>query len=575
MSTSEHATSTPHAFRWRRTLAATLCVAALSSACAGAGSAELTELDSAPTTTVLASDPIASSTTTEAPVLPTYGGRLTYGVEADTLNAWTPQNAAAAISGHLALRSVFDSLALPDADGVVKGVLLESIEPNADFTQWTLTTRSGITFHDGTPFDADAVVENLQRHRQSFLTGTILRDVTSVEALDDTTVVVSIAHPWPSFPVTLTTQVGYIASPTWLRAIDDEPALATSPVGTGPFVFAEYVEGDFFRVERNDDYWQEGLPYLDEVQFVIMRSTRERTASIRDGATNIIHTDRGDEIVRFREQLDQFGLVESTEFGESRFLMLNQLDPDSEVRDVRVRTALALALDTDLYRAARAANLFEVANGPFTPGSVGYLEDNGFPTPDLDEAIELVEEYEAENGPIEIDYAVTDDEFNLITAELIAGMWRDAGIDVTIRAIPQSDAISQALLGNFEAILWRNFAAFDPDLLGHWWHSETSVDGLALNFARIEDDVIDGHLDTIRESADPDERRAAAEAINRRFAEQVYSIWLTWPAWAIAHTPDVRQVITGYTLPDGSEVLPTGVGIGGTHQLAQIWLEQP
>ena len=53
----------------------------------------------------------------------------------------------------------------------------------------------------------------------------------------------------------------------------------------------------------------------------------------------------------------------------------------------------------------------------------------------------------------------------------------------------------------------------------------------------------------------------------------MYAIWLTWPAWAVAHDPSVRQVITGYQLPNGDNVLPTGIGIGGTHQLAQIWID--
>ena len=118
-------------------------------------------------------------------------------------------------------------------------------------------------------------------------------------------------------------------------------------------------------------------------------------------------------------------------------------------------------------------------------------------------------------------------------------MWADAGIDVELVPVPQDQLIFRALTGDFDVLFWRNHAGFDPLLQYHWWHSTTASDppDLSVNFSRIRDPIIDENLDILRRSADPDERRAAAEAINRRFGEQVYDIWLTWPVWAIVHDP--------------------------------------
>ena len=129
--------------------------------------------------------------------------------------------------------------------------------------------------------------------------------------------------------------------------------------------------------------------------------------------------------------------------------------------------------------------------------------------------------------------------------------------------------------GSFEAAFWRLHSGFDPDLQNVWWNSLFALDygEVTVNFARLRDPVVDEALGVIRTSPDEDDRRRAAEQINRRFAEQVYNLWLGWAITGIIFDPAVRDVHTGFTTVGGAPVLPTGVGIGGTHQLAQIWIE--
>jgi len=521
------------------------------------------------------------STDPDEGVEPQRGGSVTFSIEADTSSPWTPSAMVCAVSCHQTIKGVYDTLTWPDADGEVHGMLLESFEPNADFTEWTLTPRQGVTFHDGTPWDVEALNTHFERMRDSVLVGNVFNDIQDQQIQGDS-LVVTLARPWTHFPLFLAGQPGYVASPTWLAAVDAGDASPAEPVGTGPFEFAEYNPGANFRMVRNEDYWLEApdgqpYPYLDEINFLIQPETQTRQNAVIAGDVDIAHDSGGDALVNLREAADAgtINLLELDQRQETGYVLINVGNPDADVSDVRVRRAMALAFNQEVQNEARNAGAFQVANGPFSPGSIGYLEDSGFPTFNLEEAQALVEEYEAENGPIEIAYKSANDPFNLQTAELYRSFWEAAGMDVTLDQIEQGEFISQALVGNFEAFGWRNHGGWDPDTQEVWWTGGNAADigAIGLNFGRIDDDVIDESLNTIRTSTDDAERQAAAEAINRRFAEQVYNIWTNWVVWSIAFRDRVHGLQTPVVMPDGTESAVSGIGFTGSVNLPQIWVD--
>lgn len=519
---------------------------------------------------------------------PQAGGTLIYGIEADSATAWTPQNTVCAISCHMVMRTVYDTLTLPAEDGTYKPYLAESVEPNADFTEWTITPRAGVQFHDGTPFDAAAICDNLTRHLGSVLTGKALLNVDGGPddpggpgpqvSADGAACVVPMKAPWTSFDGYLSGQIGYMASPTYLAAAaaDDSGATAARPVGTGPFVFESYEPGGSFVATKNTSYWRaaEGLPYLDRVELRVFVDVQSRVNALLDGTIDMAHLANGEFIADLRDE-DSIVLEETDTFGETNYLLIN--NREAPLDDVRVRRALALATDNNSLSEDRSAGVSPPANGPFSPTQAGYLEDTGYPEFNLEEAIALVEDYEEETGePLEITFNTTNDPYNRETNELIAANWQAAGIDVTINTVEQGQFILDALTGNFQVFGWRNHGGVNPDGQRVWWHSETGVlsetSPLALNFGGISDPDIDEQLDVIRGTTDPDERQAAAEEINRIFAEQVYNIWNTWTVWGLPHKPTVHG-IQDFTFPDGSPTIP-GAGIAGTHQMVQMWVEQ-
>lgn len=555
--------------RWTRLLALLLGLAMVAAACGGdddtadgGGDGGDGPTDSEPDESE-AGDPVP-------------GGKLVYGVEADTSTPWTPANSVCAISCHMIMRSVFDPLTLFADDGSVKPNLLESFEPNEDFTQWTLTPKSGITFHDGTPFDAAAIKANLDAHLGSFLTARALLNVESVELNEDgSAAVVNMKSPWNRFPVFLSGQIGYQASPQWLAAVAEDPTLAAAPVGTGPFVFESYEVGGSFIATKNADYWRadEGLPYLDEIEYRVLADGQARKNALLSGDIDIMHTSAGLVISDLREE-DGIELTESSSFGETNYTLMNVGNADSPISDVRIRKALAMAIDNEVLIERRGAGIGQVANGPFSPDQKGYLEETPYPTYDPEGAKELVDEYKADMGvdSVDIAYTTTTDPANLETAELVKQFWDQVGLNVELAQIEQGAFIVTALSGDFEMFGWRNHGGVDPDSQRIWWHSETAEDppALALNFGRIKDDVIDENLDKLRQTSDEAEITAAAEAINTQFGEQVYNLWSSWTVWGIAKAPEVNG-LDSFLLPDGTPEI-YGNGIGGSHQVSQLWI---
>ncbi|MEL7207069.1 MAG: ABC transporter substrate-binding protein [Actinomycetota bacterium] len=563
--------------RWWRVLAVLMALGLLAAACGGDDSDSGGGDGGGEGAEAVEGDPDEGET-------PQYGGKVTFARESETSSPWTPASMVCDLSCHQAVNTFYDPLTKVNENLEPTPFLLESIEPNEDYTVWTLTARPDITFHDGTPFDAAAIVDHLERMRASFLVGRSLLDVQDQVAVDDMTVEVTMGRPWVTFPLYMAGQPGYIASPTWLAAVDAGEADAAEPVGTGPFTFGSYQSGNNLVVERNPDYWlldDDGnqYPYLDEIEFQVIEDDQTRERAMTSGEVDMTQTEQGESRLTFREQAEagDIGYYEMTEQATSTYALINTANTDSPVSDIRIRQAMAHATDQELRNQARSAGVPEIANSPFPPGSTGYLEDNGFPEFDPERARELVEEYKADEGvdTVSIQFDTTADTENKGTVELLQQMLEEVGIEVTIAQFEQGEFINNALQGSFEVFTWRNHSGGSPDTERVWWHSETAepIGEIALNFGRIDDEVIDENLDVIRESDDPDAVEEAAQNINRRFAEQVYNVWSDWQVWTVPYKNRVHGIRTPIRLPNGDPSATWNNGAYGAIGTMQLWVD--
>jgi peptide/nickel transport system substrate-binding protein len=534
--------------------------------------------------------PGGNTDTTEEESKPVRGGTLVYAVEADTSAPWDPTAMLCAAPCHSTVgRTIFEPLAMIDEDGKVAPYLLESIDSNPDATVFTLKLRDGIKFHDNTPLDADAVVFNMERHRKSILIGPAVKLINKVESDGKLTITVTLSESWSAFPLYLNSQIGYVGSPTWEKAADADASgrLKTQPVGTGPFKFKSYESGENgnLKATRWEGYWRgdgpdsvtkEGLPYLDGIEVRFMPSGQARRSAVVSGDIDLMQTSNPLDIVALKKEdsvvVDQ---MDSPFLTETAYLLIDQ-QPEvngqpNPMSDIRVRRALAMATNYELLNKVRGGDsYFPLANGPFPPGTLGYLEDSGAPKYDLEGAKALVEEYEGEKGPLKIAYKTTTDPQNLDTAEFLQQMWAEAGIETSLDQIPQGEFINQALQGNFQVFGWRNHSGADPDQQYVWWTTENTNPPIALNFGRIKSKELDDLMLKIRHSTDEAEKKAAAEDVNRLFAENVWNIWTTWVQWVFAHNPNVHNVI-GQDLPDGGKALNIGANLAGTIMPATMY----
>jgi len=558
---------------------------------------------------------------------PVHGGTLIYAIEADVANPWAPYGLTCSISCAMPLGAVSDPLFDFDGDGNLVPVLAASIESNADATQWTMKLRDGVLFHDGTPVDAEAVRYNFNLCRASAGRGQdfVLVNDIAIEGTD--TVIFSLDSPWAAFPAAaLDTPCGtHMMAPSWLKTLESNPLRDTSrftgdaltdqetvdtppdgdqsaPVSMGAFSFVSYTpgNGNGMIVERFEDYWRgdgpnsltdEGLPYLDGIEFVIAVDIASRSAGLKSGQYDILHTANTDEIADFREEGDNFVRLEANKFGETNFFLINQaegpeLDPEgvnatNPNLDVRVRQALAHALDRDRFALERGAGIAEVANGPFAPGQPGHLVDNGYPEFDQEKATALLDEYindpdrsdgKAVGDPIAFSFNTTNDPFNVESNQLVQSMWTDAFgdlIDVTIQPIEQGSYVSLGVTGNYEVQGWRQHGGTDHDTQLRFWSSDTvaPVDSPTFNFGRFHDPDLDALAEASRTTTDQAERIAIFEDMNRLFGERVYYFPTVWTVWGIIAAPFVQD-IAPLPLPEGGETFPV---ISGSHSVTQMW----
>jgi len=163
--------------------------------------------------------------------------------------------------------------------GVLQGHLAESWDVSPDGTAITFHLRQGIKFHDGTPFNAEAVKYNLEATAASGLWGVgILNVATSYDILDDYTIRANLDGFNYSYITALAGLAGMIASPTALQIpAEDEELPELHMVGTGPFIFDSFKRDDYVKYTKNPNYWQEGKPYLDAV---VLRNIADRTVAL-------------------------------------------------------------------------------------------------------------------------------------------------------------------------------------------------------------------------------------------------------------------------------------------------------
>ncbi|MEY2458466.1 MAG: peptide/nickel transport system substrate-binding protein, partial [Acidimicrobiaceae bacterium] len=231
---------------------------------------------------------------------PVVGGSLVYAQEAEDAGGLCLPEAQLDISGENYARTIYDTLTVPNEQGKFVPYLASKVEHNADASVWTITPRTGVKFHDGTPLTATVVKNNLDAYRGKYpgrspvLFGLVFGPYITSVAADDAanTVTVTAAQPWPAFDSYLwsSSRLGIMAQ----KQLDDGADCAKDLIGTGAFKLKEWVVNDHFTAVKNPDYWQKDkdgvqLPYLDQITFKPVPDGQQRLNGLQSGQFDIIH----------------------------------------------------------------------------------------------------------------------------------------------------------------------------------------------------------------------------------------------------------------------------------------------
>lgn len=547
-------------FRRRRAAATTALALALTLVAAACGSGS-PDSASSPNTVTQGND-----NAVETEDAPTAGGKLTYGLIAET-NGWNPGSSQWAPSGQQVAKTIFDTLSAFDADSNIQPFLAERFEHNDDFTQWRIVLRDGIKLHNGKDVTSDTVRRNQQYLKDSPLTASVFDTIEKFSTDGPKVVVVDLKERWVNYPNSLATQIGVVGDPDWMESKDTQ-----KPIGTGPFKLDQWIIDKSMKLTKNQDYWQKGYPLFDSLEYQPIPDDTTRAQALDAGDIDIMEVGSAKEIARFKNRGDanDFQVFNATSGETSEvFVMMNTMAPPFD--DIAARQALVAATDSESYNVTLNEGLFTVAKGPFVPSSKWYT-DTGYTGYDPARAQTLVDEVKAKHGgQFSITLTGPPTPNTQEGLQLLKQQWEAVGISVEIKTYDQLTLIVKIISGDYQASIWQQFDSPHPLGDSIWWHPRTAHEigskETSLNFARNKDDEIGKALDLARQTDDPAIELEQYKIVQRRLTADLPYVWLYHSQISIVASNQLVNV-TNYKLPSGARGLPIQ---GGAHPVWQIW----
>ena len=361
-------------------------------------------------------------------LVPQYGGTLKMLHTRSPSNIGAPWKPATGIDRPQG-RFVLESLVGLDAKGDPAPQLATSWNADPANKTITFTLRQGVKFHDGTDFNAEAVKWNMDTYRKG--PNQDLKLVTSVDVIDNYHIRLTLSGWDPLFISSLaSTSAGRMVSPTAAQKLGDE-ALRT-PVGTGPFKLDSLVPNVSMKFSRFNGYWQKGLPYLDGVEINYVSDPVVRLASFTKGEANVINEISTRDAMNFKKQ----GKTVIKRVAHIGGLCADIKNPTSPFNDIRVRQAIAYAIDTNAIVDSVFDGMYTPTNQLALPGLTAYdTTIKGYPySPAKAQELLAAAGYSTAN-PLKTKIVYTVDPQKADFYTMVQGYLKKVGIDVTLEPI--------------------------------------------------------------------------------------------------------------------------------------------
>jgi peptide/nickel transport system substrate-binding protein len=510
-------------------LAVLLALALVGTACGNQLGNQVTSAAGLDTSKPFGGDPATEGT-------PQKGGNLVVGMYTEA-RSFDPT-----VGSNLMASAVYDSLLKMDSKGVPQPMLAQSMTTPDDGTTWVLKLRPGVTFQDGTPLDADAVIFNVSRQRDkpTALGNLYTEPIDTMTATDDLTVTFTLKRPTGSFPVSFALpfssgNLGTIASPTAVQKWGDD--YGRHPVGAGPFEFVEWIPNNKITVKRFDNYWDEGKPYLDGIEFRPLPDTDSRYASVVNGDIDLDIGGFFSEVSRSSANKDLVTYYGPG--GDGQFLYFNLTKAPFD--DHRVREALIRAIDPNALNATQYQNAGQLATTAFAEGDQYFSQKaaDTYPKFDIEKAKQLIADYKASGGNPDFTYNTGNSPDDHQLGQFLQAQWAAIGVNVELKFDDIATFIGPVVQGTqFGTATWISGPYENPY---PFMFNQFRTGGIN-NYGKYSNPQVDAALDEAKSTTDPAEQIAAYQKAQELIAADLPVLWLSRAAKAAIARPDVKGV---------------------------------
>lgn len=429
---------------------------------------------------------------------------LTYAATSDIVGM-SPIDTNDSVSAAM-IGQVYETLFTRDPETMeIKPLLAESYE-NPDDTTWKIKLKEDITFQDGTPFNAEAVkytFEQFLDEDRAAPRASLLEPIDSIDVEDEYTVVIKTKEPYGPLLAALSHTNASIVSPE----ADQNGDLNKNPVGTGPFKFVEWVQGDKVSLEANEDYWQ-GAPELKKVTMKVVPEYSTAVSMLQTGEVQFLDNISSEHLPRI-ESMENVE-VEKKDGTPVYYLGFNM--NKEPFNDPKFREAIAHAIDREAY-VNQLGGLGIQNDSIIGPKVFGYKEeakDAGYKF-DPEEAKKMLEDNGYGGQKITLLAANTGNYMKM--AEIVQAQLSDVGLDVSIESMEWGTFLDTTTQGKFEMTFlgWSNSTADGSELLYPNLHSDNIGSS---NRTGYDNSKFDALVDASRVAVDQAEREEKLNEAN-------------------------------------------------------------
>ncbi|MGJ3508252.1 ABC transporter substrate-binding protein [Enemella sp. A6] len=470
----------------------------------------------------------------ETPGEPTDGGTLTLADYAETRSLDPSKTVATGYSGGTSLVAVYDQLVRWNVrEQEFEPRLAESVEPNDDYTEWTIKLRKDVKFSDGTPVNADAVIGSFNYYIEN--KGYDLAVVgplwAGAEKVDDETVKVKLRAAWATFPFALGMGMGFIVAPAAIEGGPDN----FKPIGAGAFTFESYKPQEELVLAANPEYW-DGKPHLEKLRMVWLGADETKNESLQSNAVQAMVV-RDIRIVKQIREADGSGWVSLDNMGN----MINVNHAEGRPgANPKVAKAIAHAIDEQ----ALYDRIYDGEGLPtkhiFGKESRWHNADAEAPEYDIEQAKKLLEEAKSEGFDGKVVLTSSADPISRDQAMVLKAQLEAAGFTV------ENDLVRSIADITNKIYIERNYdfarSALSVTEADPFWRLYSSFYSTAAsNSSGYADKDYDAMVDELR-STDMDDREEIVKKIEQKFLEDLPAISLANNANMVAWSNNVFGV---------------------------------